>query len=147
VIVSHIFRARMHGTLASVVCIGFVVVVFCSIAVLHVETAPDSIIRTAEDALWWAMATITTVGYGDVYPKTVAGRAVGVVLMVTGIVLFSAFTAAAAALCAQHEDQHKDDRTDEILRKLDALLQRLDGIEKRSAAPDKEGGEGPRTGS
>jgi voltage-gated potassium channel len=48
------------------------------------------------DALWWSSATITTVGYGDVYPITTAGRLVGVVTMVVGISTFAVVTAKVA---------------------------------------------------
>ena len=49
-------------------------VIFSSIAILNVETAPESNIKTAEDAIWWAFVTITTVGYGDKFPVTTEGR-------------------------------------------------------------------------
>ena len=49
------------------------------------------------DALWWAMATITTVGYGDIYPITSAGRVIASFTMVVGIATLSAVTARIAA--------------------------------------------------
>lgn len=56
------------------------------IVVLHVEhDAPDGKIRSASDVLWWAMTTVTTVGYGDMYPVTTPGRIAGAILMVSGI--------------------------------------------------------------
>lgn len=45
------------------------------------------------DALWWSSATITTVGYGDVFPVTTAGRIIGVVTMLVGISAFAVVTA------------------------------------------------------
>jgi voltage-gated potassium channel len=48
------------------------------------------------DALWWSSATITTVGYGDVYPITAVGRLIGVVTMVVGISTFAVVTAKVA---------------------------------------------------
>jgi voltage-gated potassium channel len=65
-----------------------------SLAVLRVESgSPDANIRNASDALWWCMETITTVGYGDKYPVSNAGRIVGISLMVVGVALFGTFTA------------------------------------------------------
>jgi len=56
------------------------------ILVLHFEhQAPDGNIRSASDVLWWAMTTVTTVGYGDRFPVTVEGRIAGAVLMISGI--------------------------------------------------------------
>jgi voltage-gated potassium channel len=54
-------------------------------------------ITTFGDALWWAVSTITTVGYGDRYPVTAAGRAIGIVLMIVGVGIFGVVAASAAA--------------------------------------------------
>ena len=48
--------------------------------------------RSAGDAIWWALVTITTVGYGDRYPVTDQGRTIGVFLLFAGIALFSVLT-------------------------------------------------------
>lgn len=62
-----------------------------AIAVLDAEaTNPESSITNVREALWWSLATITTVGYGDKYPTTLEGQLVAAVLMLTGIALFSA---------------------------------------------------------
>ena len=53
---------------------------------------PDANIKTGGDALWWAFATITTVGYGDKYPTTTGGRLIGVALMTCGIAIIAVFT-------------------------------------------------------
>ena len=52
--------------------------------------APTS--RTASDALWYTIVTISTVGYGDQYPVTNPGRIVGVVIIVVGVGIFGTFT-------------------------------------------------------
>ncbi len=49
------------------------------------------------DALWWAGATITTVGYGDIFPTTAVGRLIAGVTMVVGITTFGILTATLAA--------------------------------------------------
>jgi voltage-gated potassium channel len=77
--------------------ISLLVIVFGSIAILHLETTLDANIATAEDALWWSFVTVTTVGYGDHFPVTTAGRALAVLLMATGIGLIGTFTAFVAA--------------------------------------------------
>lgn len=56
------------------------------------ETAPESNIKTAEDAIWWAFVTITTVGYGDRFPVTTEGRIIAALLMTAGVGLFGTFT-------------------------------------------------------
>jgi voltage-gated potassium channel len=63
-----------------------------SFLVLRAEySAPNANITTAGDALWWAYVTITTVGYGDQFPVTGAGRLVGVLVMTTGVGIFATF--------------------------------------------------------
>ena len=61
------------------------------ISVLDAEgQVANATITTLPQALWWSLATITTVGYGDLYPVTIAGRVCAAMLMVSGITLFSA---------------------------------------------------------
>lgn len=61
-------------------------------------------VGTFFDALWWSAATITTVGYGDFYPITTAGRIAGIVAMVVGISAFGILTARFAAFLSSDED-------------------------------------------
>ena len=53
--------------------------------------------------LWWAIVTITTVGYGDVVPQTIPGRLVGVCLMISGLVSISLVTATVASIFVQRK--------------------------------------------
>jgi voltage-gated potassium channel len=55
------------------------------------------------DTLWWALVTITTVGYGDVVPHSTFGRIVGLILMVSGVVLVSLFTATIASIFVERK--------------------------------------------
>lgn len=87
--IQHYFRNRAQGTLYSVAIIALMVVMLGSICILQVENAPNSNIKTAGDALWWAYVTIMTVGYGDKYPVTAEGRIIGAVIMSVGVVLVS----------------------------------------------------------
>lgn len=69
-----------------------------ALAVLDVEQdAPGATITTLSDALWWALTTVTSVGYGDYYPVTGTGRLVAAGLMIGGIGVLSAVTAAFAS--------------------------------------------------
>ena len=67
-------------------------VIFSSIAILQVEDTTNSNIKTAEDAIWWAYVTVTTVGYGDKFPVTTEGRIIAAALMTVGVGLFGTFT-------------------------------------------------------
>jgi voltage-gated potassium channel len=69
----------------SLVAIG-VVFVGASVA-YHAEHPTNPGFATFGDALWWAIVTLTTVGYGDIVPKTTAGRVDGVMIMVAGVAI------------------------------------------------------------
>jgi voltage-gated potassium channel len=97
VLSQHIFRNRVQGTMSAVAIITILVVIFSSISILMVENDTASNIKTAEDALWWSLVTVTTVGYGDKFPVTTEGRVIGVVLMFVGVGLFGTFTAYVAS--------------------------------------------------
>jgi voltage-gated potassium channel len=88
---------RAKSVFACAACISLTMIIFSSVAILNVETDKDSNIKSGEDALWWAMTTITTVGYGDKYPITTEGRIIGALLMTTGVGLFGTFTGFVAA--------------------------------------------------
>ncbi len=61
--------------------------------ILDAESASTQAnIKTGIDALWWNIVTLSTVGYGDKYPVTTAGRVIGVIVIVVGVGLFSALT-------------------------------------------------------
>jgi voltage-gated potassium channel len=73
-----------------------------SLAVFDKERyLPGSTINSFGKALWWSITTVTTVGYGDVYPVTNTGRAIAVLLMIGGISLVGVVTAALASWIIQ----------------------------------------------
>ncbi len=77
--------------------VSTMVILASSAAVTLVERdAPDATIRSFGDSLWWSAETISTVGYGDLYPVTVLGRVIAVILMVNGIMILSVVTATVA---------------------------------------------------
>jgi voltage-gated potassium channel len=78
------------------------------LVLLFEEHAAGSNIHSYHDALWWAVVTVTTVGYGDRFPVTAGGRAVAVVLMLVGIGLIGVLTATVASFFVQeHTDANK----------------------------------------
>jgi voltage-gated potassium channel len=108
--IGHIYKNRAEGAFTTVSMIAFLLITFSSIAILQFETAPTSNIKTAEDALWWSYATVTTVGYGDKYPVTTAGRIIGILLMTGGVGLFGTFSGFIASWFmggAKPEDEKK----------------------------------------
>jgi voltage-gated potassium channel len=116
--VRSILRSRgLNYVLLVVVFLMFL----AALAVLELERgAQGSNIKSYADALWWAVTTTTTVGYGDRFPVSAAGRGVAVVLMVTGIALFGVLTATVAAYFVERDDE-RDQTLREILERLETI--------------------------
>jgi voltage-gated potassium channel len=79
---------RAEFAFLSSVLLSLLLTVVASITMLEFEVPAGGNIQTAEDAMWWALSTITTVGYGDRYPTTSEGRLVAVCLMAAGVGMF-----------------------------------------------------------
>jgi voltage-gated potassium channel len=82
---------------------------------------------SAWDGVWWAITTVTTVGYGDVPVTTDGGRIIGICLMITGIGFVAVLTAAAADRFVRQRRQQER----LIETRLDQIIERLDALEKR----------------
>jgi voltage-gated potassium channel len=88
---------------------------------LDVErTAPKANITTFSDALCWAVSTITTVGYGDHYAVTRAGRAIGIALMIAGVGIIGVVAASAAAWFISADQEQGRQRQAETINTLTA---------------------------
>jgi voltage-gated potassium channel len=86
-------RDRAGSALYTLLLTGILVLQFGSLLILRIEDdAPGANITTASDALWYTIVTISTVGYGDQYPVTTAGRIVGAMIIVVGVGIFGTFT-------------------------------------------------------
>ena len=86
--------AIMVKVAITTVFIAYIAAVQITITERAVES---SNIKTFADGLWWAVTTVTTVGYGDRYPTTTEGRLLAVILMIMGISLVGVITASVAA--------------------------------------------------
>ncbi len=90
---SQVYSNKVEGTVKSVFLIAFLLLITSSISILIVETDLNSNIKSAEDAIWWSITTITTVGYGDKYPVTTEGRIIATILMIYGVGIFGTISA------------------------------------------------------
>jgi voltage-gated potassium channel len=88
-----VVEKRAQSALAVAALMAIFVLEVGGIMILRAESrSPAANIQTASDALWWGYVTVATVGYGDKYPVTNAGRWIGVLMMTIGVGLFAVFT-------------------------------------------------------
>ena len=74
-----LWRRFKGHSLAWISLVSLTLVAACAVAYSYREG------KTWQDSIWWAVVTVTTVGYGDFFPETMAGRIVGMILMLLGI--------------------------------------------------------------
>ncbi len=121
------FRRLVHVDFLLVYGIGLVII--AATVVVSVEGGEQASINSFGDALWWAVVTITTVGYGDMVPVTAAGRAVATVLMLGGVAFFSGVTANLASFLVKGSDTEKKTMS-QLTKEIESLrgeLARLRG--------------------
>ena len=108
-------RVSIGKTVAGAAGAALLLMFIAAVAMLDAERGvPGSPILSFEDALWWSGATVTTVGYGDVYPVTWVGRWVAFCLMLVGISLIGVVTARIAAWFVGRGDSGETDLVAEI---------------------------------
>jgi voltage-gated potassium channel len=105
-------------------------VALITVFVVVVSGAVESVIDTGDfqslwDGIWWAVVTVTTVGYGDVYPTTVQGRIVAMVVMLVGIGFLSVLTATIASHFVKTERGTETTEIMETLRRVEVELAEL----------------------
>jgi len=112
------------------------------LVLLFEQNAKGSNIHNYPDALWWAIVTVTTVGYGDRFPTTGGGRAIAVILMLVGIGLIGVLTATVASVfIKEHTDSNKDEIKKghaDLGERLSVISDRLADVERRLGATPAE---------
>ena len=116
-------------TAAAVIIIG-------SLVIFYVESShPDSQINSMLDAVWWTVATVTTVGYGDIVPVTDAGKVVAIFFMFFGIGTLGVFL---SVLGTRFYKRKFEKEEKEISHAQKLILDRMDDLEKNQEKLQKD---------
>ena len=87
-------------------------------------------------AWWWAIQTVTTVGYGDVVPQQTSGKAVAALLMIGGLAFLSILTATiTSSFIARREAQAQERGDDPVMKELARIGDRIEALEQRLPDP------------
>lgn len=132
VLYQYLFKNRSRNTFVTVAVISCFLAMVGSIAIFKLEKdVATGNIKTASDAIWWAIVTVTTVGYGDRYPVTDWGRVVAAVLMTAGVGLFGTFTGFIASLFVEPDIKREENQLNELTRELRALRDHLRQVDEK----------------
>ncbi len=127
-----VVEKRAQSTLLISIFAALVVVEAAATLILGVESqSTQANILTAGDAEWWTIVTMATVGYGDKYPVTAAGRVIAVFVMIVGVGLFGVLTSFLAQwfVRARRTDNANPAAAPASVEDVQALLARLDAIQ------------------
>ncbi|MDQ3008315.1 MAG: potassium channel family protein [bacterium] len=112
------FRQLLAASIVACLILG--------IAVVPIEqTHPDATIKTYGDGLWWSVQTLTTVGYGDVTPITAEGRLLGVLMQMTGAVIFGLLIALISSTMSRSQEEFYWGRLFERLESMEKEIQAI----------------------
>jgi voltage-gated potassium channel len=124
----------VKNSLHYITLIAILLVLFSGIAFCWVEYR-DMSIQGVLHGVWWAITTVTTVGYGDLYPESHTGRILAVAVMIIGICFVAILTANIASYFVEkdkdNEERDKKDENQLILERLDELSKKIDEINRR----------------
>ena len=131
VIISRALQAERRLTSASAFRFMALATIFLTVIAGAVQATIDTgDFKTFWDGVWWAVVTVTTVGYGDVYPTSVGGRIVAIVLMLTGIGFLAVLTATVSSRFVKQERSEETTAITDALARIEAdvaaLKARLD---------------------
>lgn len=128
-----IFKLMANPVFMTLTLIGNAMMLGGAACFYFLESPPRGAVTNFLDALWWAVTTVTTVGYGDITPKTDLGKILGMLLMIGGTATFAGFTAFfASAMLAPEMDE-----IDSEIRQLEDRLAHLKNRKSASHATNK----------
>ena len=134
-----LLKNRAKTGAVSLGLMAFLLIALSSMSILIVEQSDSSNIRTAEDAIWWSVTTVTTVGYGDKFPVTTEGRIIGVILMISGIGMFGGLSGLVASMFLGASEKDSAEFK-EVCARLDRLQAKVDQLSQAVRLPEEPPG-------
>jgi voltage-gated potassium channel len=125
-------KVNLSGQALRIAFFGLILLIVPATLLLYVAESPvsDSKITNWGDAAWWAITTVTTVGYGDIYPVTAVGRILSAIVMILGISFVGILTASIASWFVQSGQEVTESELSQVLAKLDKLEKEIADIGK-----------------
>lgn len=115
--ITPVYKLLKTNGLDKILIVALILLFIIPIPIVFLEPS----IETFTDALWWAVVTTTTVGYGDISPETPLGRILAVILMLVGIGIIGTFTSAITSFFNEKEIKNHEKQFLEILKTIEEI--------------------------
>jgi voltage-gated potassium channel len=125
-IAGFVLQRRAQSAFLAASLVTLLLIVAASIAILQFEAVQGGNIRSPDDAVWWSVVTLATVGYGDRYPVTNEGRLVAAVLMAAGIGLFGTFSGFVASWFLKPSEKDTENEMSQLRSELTEIRKLLE---------------------
>jgi voltage-gated potassium channel len=116
-------RLTLFRAVSTIIALTLILVLIAGVLVRLVE--PDTFTSIGL-SYWWAVETVTTVGYGDVVPQDPPGRIVGVLLMLAGLALIPTLTSVIVSTLLSKRRQAEQERLEQMVERVEAHLSRIE---------------------
>jgi voltage-gated potassium channel len=116
-------RLTLLRAVSTIIAVALILVLIAGLLVRLVE--PDTFTSIGL-SYWWAVETVTTVGYGDVVPQDPPGRIVGVLLMLTGLALIPTLTSVIVSTFLSKRREAEQERLEQMVQRLEEHLSRIE---------------------
>jgi voltage-gated potassium channel len=121
----HLLKILRTPILVYFALIGNIILFSLMFLFYLIERGINPNINSLFDSLWWGLATVTTVGYGDIIPVTIQGKVVSMLLMVCGVIFFVSFTAILVTLLLSSLEVSHDHKIIHEIKSLKKEIQDL----------------------
>jgi voltage-gated potassium channel len=126
-----LLKDKFKTGVAAMVLVSILLLIFSSLGILICERNDQNAnIKTIGDAIWWSVTTLTTVGYGDKYPVTTAGRCLAMIVMIGGMGLFGGLSGLAASFFIGAKEKGIVTEENKILKRLEQLEAKIDRLRR-----------------